>query len=95
MRLQDHGTQEVLGAQVRRVHPDVDDAADVLPQRLPLLLLSPDIRALEQRDEKVRGRLNNSSGVLLKVSTSRQIPSDASGAAVGWWAVALLHAWVT
>ena len=53
MRLQDHGTQEVLGAQVWRVHPDVDDTADVLPQGLPLLLLSPDIRALEERDEEV------------------------------------------
>ena len=44
---------------------------------------------------KCCGRLNNSSGVLLKVSTLLQIPSDASGAAVGWWAVALLNAWVT
>ena len=53
MSLQDDRTQEVRGLGVRVLQPDLGQAPHVLPQRQPLLVLVPDVGALEQRDDKV------------------------------------------
>ena len=37
---------------MRPAEDPLRDAHDVIPERLPLVLLVPDVRALEQRDDK-------------------------------------------
>ena len=51
--LKNDRAEEVLWIQVRFGDPELGDPTDVLPQRLPLLLLLPHVRALEQRDHEV------------------------------------------
>ena len=54
--LQDDGTQEVRGLRrVRRLQQPRSYALQILPERLPLQLLVPDVGALEERNQKPLG----------------------------------------
>ncbi len=62
MRLEDDGAQEVLCVPVRLLQPELGHSSDVLPQRLPLLVLLPDVRALEEGDQEVLGKIEELQG---------------------------------
>lgn len=51
--LQDYSPEEVTHVEVWLGDPAFGNSADVLPQRLPLLLFAPHVGTLEQRDDEV------------------------------------------
>lgn len=78
MGLQHDRSEEVLRCQMRLVDAKLGNTADVLPERLPLLIFLPDVGALEQRDHEVlrqveqlqRRPLEGLHGVILIVALS-------------------------
>lgn len=66
LALEDHRAEEVLGRQVRLCQAELGHPLDVLPERIPLLRLLPDVGALEERDDEVLGQAEHLEGGALE-----------------------------